>query len=271
VRQLEPPAPGVDPWQAGDAYERYMGRWSRRLATPFLRGLGVPAGRRWLDVGCGTGALCEAILACCGPSSVVGVDPSDGFLRTARARLGDSVAWHQASATGMPLSDAAVDCTVSSLVLNFVPEVDAALREMQRVTAPGGLVAVSVWDYAGRMDMIRHYWDAVARLQLLAPGQDEGERFPLCRRDALGAALSSAGLSSVEVTSIDLPLRFEDFDDYWHPFLGGQGPAPAHAMSLDSSSRSRVEAFLHEHVPAGRDGSIQMTARAWVAKGLVAA
>jgi ubiquinone/menaquinone biosynthesis C-methylase UbiE len=147
----------TDKWQSGDAYERYMGRWSRQLAPRFLRWLDVAPARRWLDVGCGTGALCSAILERCAPSALTGVDPSAGFLATARSRLPDHVELRQAPAAALPLADAAVDVTVSALVLNFVPDAAAALREMVRVTVPGGVVAGCVWSYADRMELIRSY------------------------------------------------------------------------------------------------------------------
>lgn len=259
----------TDKWQSGEAYERYMGRWSRQLAPRFLNWLDAPAARRWLDVGCGTGALCTAILAQCAPQAVIGVDPSEGFLTTARHRLPKSVALHRAAAGELPLPDAAVDVTVSALVLNFVPDATAALREMARVTADGGRVAACVWDYAQKMDLIRTYWSAAAQLGLLAPGQDQGERFPICQPDVLMAAFSDVGLQQVQVSAIELPMHFADFDDYWQPFLGGQGPAPAHAMSLDEAQRQRLRDLLRANLPIQPDGTIQLAARAWAARGLV--
>lgn len=260
----------ADKWQSGDAYERYMGRWSRQLAPRFLRWLEVAPARRWLDVGCGTGALSAAILELCAPAGVTGVDPSEGFLATARSRLGASVSLHRAAADQMPLPDAAVDVTASGLALNFVPDTLAALREMARVTVDGGQVAACVWDYAEKMDLTRSYWDAAARLGALAPGHDQGERFPLCRPDALAAAFAGAGLQQVGVSAIELPMRFVDFDDYWQPFLGGQGPAPAHAMSLDEATRQRLRDGIRERLPVQPDGSIRLAARAWTARGIVA-
>jgi SAM-dependent methyltransferase len=259
-----------DRWQRGDAYERYMGRWSRQLAPHFLRGLGVPSGRRWLDVGCGTGALAQAILDRCAPSKVTGVDPSAGFLEAAKARLPPQVALHQVAADRLPLADASVDATVSALVLNFVPDAPAALREMVRVTADGGLLACCVWDYAQKMDLIRLYWDAAARLDLLAPGQDQGERFPICHPEALQTVFTGAGLRDVRTWPIEIEMRFVDFDDYWQPFLGGQGPAPAHAMSLDGPSRERLRDHLASRIARQTDGSMALAARAWAARGVVA-
>jgi len=266
--------PIADKWQGGDAYERYMGRWSRQLAPRFVRWIDVPPGRRWLDVGCGTGALAAAIVEHGTPAAVTGVDPSEGFLASARTRLPPQVMLHRAAADALPLDDAGVDAAVSALVLNFVPDTAAALREMVRVTAEGGRVAACVWDYAEKMELIRTYWDAAARLGLLAPGQDQGERFPLCRPDALVAAFTAAGLRQVEVSGIEIEMRFVDFDDYWQPFLGGQGPAPAHAMGLDEAWRDRLREHLRdklrERMPTQAAGSIVLAARAWAARGTVA-
>ncbi len=260
----------TDSWHGGDAYERYMGRWSRQVAPRFLDWLDAPPGRRWLDVGCGTGALCAAILAQCTPTAVTGVDPSAGFLASARGRLPADVALHQAAAGALPLPDAAVDLSVSGLVLNFVPDAHAALHEMVRVTAAGGTVAIYVWDYAERMDLIRRYWDAAAQVDPAARARDQGERFPLCRPQALTAAFEGVGLRQVTTSAIEIVLRFADFDDYWQPFLGGQGPAPAHAMSLDEASRERLRESLRASLPRQADGSLQLAARAWTARGTVA-
>lgn len=259
-----------DNWQSGDAYERYMGRWSRQLAPRFLGWLDLPAGLRWLDVGCGTGALSAAILELSSPQTVIAADPSEGFLATAANRLGPQVQLHRAAADRLPLPDASVDAAVSALVLNFVPDAVAALREMARVTVDAGVVAACVWDYAGRMDLIRHYWDAAAQLGLLAPGQDQGERFPLCHADALAAAFGGAGLQEVAVSAIELPMHFAGFDDYWQPFLGGQGPAPAHAVSLDEAARHDLRELIRERLPMQTDGTIALVSRAWTARGTVA-
>jgi SAM-dependent methyltransferase len=267
-RNLEPTDTAPHSWQRGDGYERYMGRWSRQLAPLFLRWLAAEPGRRWLDVGCGTGALSAAILDEGAPTSITGVDPSEGFLATAQSRLGERVAWHRAAAADLPLPDGSVDVVVSGLVLNFVPDVSAALREMVRVTADGGLVGACVWDYAGKMDLIRFYWQAVVELDATVQGQ--GERFPLCEPAALTTAFTGAGLHGVEVSAIELPMRFADFDDYWQPFLGGQGPAPAHAMSLGEATRNRLRELLRQRLPVQSDGTIQLAARAWAVRGTVA-
>ena len=262
--------PVADTWDRGDPYEQYVGRWSRQVAPRFLAWLSVPAGRRWLDVGCGTGALCATIVDHASPASVVGVEPSEAFLETARASLAGRVEFRPGSATSIPLDEASVDVTVSGLALNFVPDGPAAMREMSRVTARGGTIAAYVWDYAGKMDLMRRFWDAAVELDDAAANLDEGARFPLCRPEALELLFVGAGLRSVDVTAIDVPTRFQNFDDYWRPFLGGQGPAPSYAMSLDETARGRLRDRIRQRMPALDDGSIELIARAWAVRGTVA-
>ena len=258
-----------DTWERGSPYERYVGRWSRKVAPPFLSWLGVAAGRRWLDVGCGTGALCAAIVDQCAPASVVGLEPSEGFLKTARENLGGRVSLHQGDATAIPLGDASVDAAVSGLVLNFVPDPRAALLEMSRVTGKGGTIAAYVWDYGGRMDLMRLFWDAAVELDPRAAKMDEGVRFPLCRPEALERLFAGARLEAIEVKPIDVATAFANFDDYWAPFLGGQGPAPAYVMALEETARARLRERMCERLPTLADGSISLTARAWAIRGTV--
>lgn len=255
-----------DTWESGSPYEQYVGRWSRRVAPLFLSWLSIPPGRRWLDVGCGTGALCAAIVDRCSPASITGVEPSEGFLKTAAENLAGRAALHKGSATSIPLADASVDVAVSGLVLNFVPDQRAALAEMARVTGAGGTIAAYVWDYAGKMELMRCFWDAAVALDPRAASMDEGIRFPLCRPEALDKLFAGAGLEGIEVKAIDIPTPFADFDDYWQPFLGGQGPAPAYAMSLDDSARARLRDRIRERMPIAADRSISLIARAWAVR-----
>jgi SAM-dependent methyltransferase len=171
-----------DSWQSGDPYERYVGRWSRQVAPRFLSWLALPPGRRWLDVGCGTGALCAAILDHSAPGAVHGIDPSEGFLKTAARTLPATVSLRKGSASSVPLDGASVDVVVSGLVLNFVPDAAGAVAEMARVCIPGGCIAAYVWDYAGKMELMRHFWDVATAVDPSAAALDEGTRFPLCSR-----------------------------------------------------------------------------------------
>jgi len=262
--------PLSDYWSRGDVYDRYVGRWSRQVAPVFLSWLGVPAGRAWLDVGCGTGALCAAILEHAAPRAVTGVEPSEGFLTTAKANLADRARLLLGSATAIPLDDASVDAVVSGLVLNFVPDHKGALAEMRRVVTSSGTIAAYVWDYADKMEFMRYFWDAALELDPGAAGKVEANRFPICHPDALERLFAAAGLRGVETRAIDIPTRFKDFDDYWQPFLGGQGPAPAYAMSLDEGARQRLRERLRERLPIDADGTIPLIARAWAVRSTVA-
>jgi SAM-dependent methyltransferase len=257
-------------WQSGDAYEAYIGRWSRRIAETFVRQLGIPASRRWLDVGCGTGALTAAVLTAGDPAEVVGVDPSEGFLKTARASVTDPRAsFEVADARALPFPDDRFDVAVSGLVLNFVPDPAEAASEIVRVTVPGGLAAAYLWDLAEGMEVIRHFWDAAAELDPAKVTElDEGRRFTLCRPEPLGRLWTEAGFTGVSVGQIKIPAVFTGFDDYWKPFLGAQGPAPAYLATLPEARRDQIRELLRSRLPTNPDGSIPLTARAWVVSGI---
>ncbi len=257
-------------WADGAAYEPYVGRWSRLVAGRFvdwLRSTGdLPAGGRWLDVGCGTGALTQAVRAGAAPAAVVGLDRSPGFLAAAR-RAHPAVA--VADATALPVRTRSVDVVVSGLVLNFLPDPVAAVAGMARAARPGGVVAAYVWDYAEGMQPIRRFWDAAVALDPGAAALDEGGR-PLCRPAGLTGVFTAAGLAGVAVTGLTVPTRFRDFDDYWQPFLGAVGPAPSYLAGLPAAARDRLRERLRATVPADPDGALPMSARAWAVRGTVA-
>ena len=255
-----------EPWRSGDAYEAYIGRWSRRVAEIFVRRLAVPPSRRWLDVGCGTGALTSAILSAADPVEVVGADPSEGFLATARTTVTDARAtFRGADARSLPFPDDSFDATATGLVLNFVPEPESAAAEIARVTAPGGTAAAYVWDLAEGMELIRRFREAAA---VLDPSVvDEGGRNPLCRPEPLGRLWTEAGFSDVSVGEITIPTVFADFDDYWQPFLGGQGPAPGYLKAQPAERVAELRELLCRRLPVEPDGSIALSARAWTVRG----
>ena len=256
-----------DNWAHGDAYELFIGRWSSLVAVKFLDWLELPGGLRWVDVGCGTGALSEAILDTQDPTSVDGVEPSTGFVRAARLRVGNRATLHEAPAEDLPLPDGSADIVVSGLVLNFIPDLPTALAEMKRV-APDGIVASYVWDYSGGMEMLGLFWDAADAVD---PGgtPDESRRFPLCHPDALTAAFVDAGLADPEVVPLDIPTPFADFDALWTPFTGGQGAGPSYLVSLPVEKQAALKERLRDHVPTNTDGSISLTARAWAIRAFV--
>jgi SAM-dependent methyltransferase len=254
-------------WRGAAAYETYVGRWSRLVAGRFVGHLGVPAGSRWLDVGCGTGALTEEVLRVCSPALVLGLDPSAPFVGRAAHIPDPRAAFCQGSAQALPVRDASVDAVVSGLVLNFVPDPPAALAEMRRITRRGGTVAAYVWDYADGMQPIRYFWDSAVECDPAARPLDEGVRFPGCRPGPLAELFTAADLHDVTVEAVVVPTRFVDFDDYWVPFLGGAGPAPAYVTSLDEDRRSALRRTLRARVPVADDGSVRLRTRAWGVRG----
>jgi SAM-dependent methyltransferase len=257
-----------DVWAAGDLYEPYVGRWSRAVAKEFLAWLALSTDADWLDVGCGTGALTRTIAENTHPRSVIGVDRSAGFVAHAQAHIGGgAVRFETGDAEALPLATSTVDAAVSGLVLNFVPRPAQAIAEMTRVARPGGTVALYVWDYAERMELMRYFWDAAIALDPAARDLDEGIRFPLCRPEPLAELFTQASLRDVETRAIDVPTVFRDFDDYWSPFLGGQGPAPGYAMAQDETKRNALKERIHAMLPIAADGTIPLTARAWAVRG----
>lgn len=257
----------ADPWAAGLPYERFMGRWSRLVARQFVDWMAAPAGLDWLDVGSGTGALSEAILARANPASVRAVDSSEGFVTFLRASLGDRrLSVGVGDALALPVEPASVDVAASGLMLNFVTDPAAALRAMQRVLRPGGKLAFYVWDYGGRMDMLRHFWASVTARDPAARSADEAVRFPLCRPEALAQIARSAGLRLAEVAGLEIAMTFTSFEDYWLPFLGGQGPAPAYVATLGPVDRHALAEDVRRRLPFSADGSLHMTARAWAVR-----
>ncbi len=261
-----------DAWSAGDSYDRYMGRWSRQIAPRFLDWLDAAEQLEWLDVGCGTGALSAAIVGRCNPRSLIAIDPSDGFIATARRNLPDRrVEFRTADAQLLPLESASRDAIVSALALNFVPDRNRALVEMSRVARPGATIAFYVWDYpGGGLEFIHAVWQAAATLDPAALELSEDRRFPFCTAEGLCALAAQSGLSSVECSAIEIPTVFNDFDDFWLPFTWGAGPVPGYCASLLPEARERLRQRLHDTLPRAGNGTIALKARAWAIKARAA-
>lgn len=258
-----------DVWSTADPYELFMGRWSRLLAAEVLGWLAPPPGLRWLDVGCGTGAVSEAVLSVAAPASLVAVDPSATYLAGAAALLNDRrVTFTVGEAAALPLPDSSVDHVVCGLVLNFVPDAVTAVREIRRVLVPGGLVTAYVWDYSSGMQMLRRFWDAAVSEDPAAASLDEGTRFPLCRPERLRLCFADAGLDELQVRPVEVPTVFRDFADYWVPFLGGQGPAAGYCAALPPQVRDRLRERLQATLPSEPDGTIKLSAGAWAVSGI---
>jgi len=264
--------PRADSWASGAAYDPFMGRWSRRVAGEFLRWLAVPVGARWLEVGCGTGAVTGTIVEMAAPALLVAADRSSAYVAYARAQKGrEPACFLAADVTQLPARPGMADFVVAGLLLNFVPVPGAAVGEMLRAARVGGTVAAYLWDYAGRMELLRSFWDAAVELDPAAAPLDEGRRFPLCEPRALARLWQEAGLADVQSSSLEVAMSYRDFDDYWRPFLGGQGPAPGYVASLDRNRLDALRERLRARVPTGPDGRITLRARAWAVRGRSAA
>jgi SAM-dependent methyltransferase len=255
-------------WSGGAGYDGFIGRWSRLVAAEFVPWLNVPAGSTWIDVGCGTGELTRTILRIATPGKVVSLDPSEGYLDYARASTTDPRAeFRVGNDQDVRSLGVTADAVVSGLVLNFVPDAVAALRTAAGVTAAGGLIGAYVWDYADGMTMILHFWDAAVEEDPAARSKHQGVRFPLSAPGALKSAFEKAGLVDVVERPIDVTARFADFDEYWTPFLSGEGPAPGYLASLPTERQARIREMVRNRLPIAADGSITLTCRAWAVRG----
>jgi SAM-dependent methyltransferase len=248
-----------------DNYDRHVGRYSRQLARALIGQAGVHPGQRALDVGCGPGALAAELAALLGSASVAAVDPSAEYLDACRARL-PGVEAHIASGETLPFGDDSFDVALSQLVLNFLTDAPASVREMRRVTRPGGVVAAAVWDYAGEMRLLRTYWDAAISVDDAARELDEGVRMSYCTPAELEQLFAENGLGDVTTAPLVVSAHYTDFDDLWAPLAAGGGPAGAHARSLSPGEQTTVSERMFELLGSPH-GAFDLTARAWSVTG----
>jgi SAM-dependent methyltransferase len=247
---------------SAEAYDRYMGRWSRRLASDFADFAGVGAGMRVLDVGCGTGALTEELLVRLPTGSVSAVDPSASFVGSVSARLPD-VEVTVAAAESLPFPSGSFDAALALLVVHFMADPVAGLSEMARVTRPGGVITASVWDFAGDRGPVGVFWGAARHVRPDAPGE---AHLPGTHKGHLAQLLETAGLHDVAETTLIATIEHPSFEDWWAPFTAGAGPAGAFVSSLDVGTRERLKAECRRRLP---DSPIIVTAAAWSARGIV--
>jgi ubiquinone/menaquinone biosynthesis C-methylase UbiE len=250
-----------------DAYDRHIGRYGRELAVELIGFAGVCSGQRVLDVGCGPGALTRQLVALLGAEQVAAVDPSPAFVQACEARL-PGIRTQVAAAEALPFGDEAFDRTLAQLVVNFMSDAPAGVREMCRVTRSGGTVAAAVWDYAGQMTVLRRFWDAVVALDPMATDLDEGRTMPYCTPEELQALWIDAGLEQVKIASVVVTAGYEGFEDLWEPLEFGVAPSGAYVASLSADQRAALKDAFQQRLGAG-SAPFRLGARAWLAAGRV--
>jgi SAM-dependent methyltransferase len=257
-------------WTGAEAYEQLMGRWSRKLSPELIDFAGVEAGDRVLDVGCGTGSLCRALLECRPGVEVTGVDPARSYIEAARQQISSEKAtFEEAGAQSLPFDNGYFDKSLALLVINFVPDAGRVALEMLRVTRPGGVVSAAVWDYGEGMQMFRALWDAAVGLDPSAESKDD-RNMPYCRPGELCDLWSDSGFEHVREVALTIEMPFRTFDDYWGPFLSGAGPTASYLNGLSKDLQLRLRDQLVQELGRGRmDRPFTMPARAWAVRGEV--
>jgi SAM-dependent methyltransferase len=245
-----------------DAYDRFMGRYSGPLAPRLADFAGIAAGRKVLDVGCGPGALTAELVARLGADAVTAVDPTEPFVAAARGRH-PGVDVRRAAAEDLPFADGEFDAALAQLVVHFMADPVAGLREMARVTRPGGVVAACVWDHAGGQGPLSAYWEAVRALD---PGAEDERGLAGAREGEMARLLRAAGLRDVEEDALSVAVEHPTFEEWWEPFTLGIGPAGRYVTGLDEPRRDRLRERCREMLPAA---PFVLSARAWTARGLV--
>jgi ubiquinone/menaquinone biosynthesis C-methylase UbiE len=257
-------------FEVAEAYERQMGRWSRQLAPLLIEFAGVGEGERVLDAGCGTGSLSLAIARLTKAAEIVGIDASKGFIEYARGQTTDPrVRFESGDAQNLAYPAAWFDRCLSLLVVNHIPDTPKALKEICRVTKPGGVVATAMWDGTGGNEFNDRMWNVAVTLDAsVTPAAKRAGTYS--SPDALTALWDNTGLIHINVTSLVLPCHYQSFDDYWQRFLEGQGPAGAYVMKLAQDQREVLRQKLYQDIFGNRpDGPFSLQAKAWAVRGMV--
>jgi ubiquinone/menaquinone biosynthesis C-methylase UbiE len=252
-----------------EAYDKFMGRWSRLLAPLVVDFAVVPKAGWVLDVGSGIGSLAFEIVRHRAGVQVMGIDPSKEFVAHAERTnpFPERVSFHTGDVQDLQFADDTFAASISLLVFNFIRDPEGALRELRRVTQPGGRISAAVWDYGAQMHMLRAFWDSAVELDPAAERLDE-KQMPLCRAGELSQLWKRAGLRNVQEEPLEITMNFDSFPDYWDPFLLGQGPAGAYVRTLQNDHLQALRTTLKRRLSISAEHDpFTLTARVWAVRG----
>ncbi|MFW9930100.1 MAG: class I SAM-dependent methyltransferase [Candidatus Thorarchaeota archaeon] len=256
-------------WNNTALYNEFMGKWSKLVAQQFISWLGTDHTifrKSWIDIGCGTGALTFEIVKLTNPIRVIGIDPSLNYLP--KIKHLPNVSFEVGSSTQIPAMTESFDFVVSGLALNFMSDIDASLKEMLRVLKSNGILALYVWDYSEQMEFLRIFWDTAMEIKSEAKFLDEGGIFPICKKSALLKLFTNNHLKAIDIKEIIIETNFINFDSYWNPFLGGQGPAGSFLLSLNESEKNLLRRKLISKISKANDEPIKLKARSFAIQGI---
>jgi SAM-dependent methyltransferase len=243
-----------------DSYDRFMGRFSEQLAVSFADFAGVADGQRVLDVGCGPGALTTELVSRLGAPAVAAVDPSEPFVEAARERH-PGVAVQRAAAEQLPFADGEFDAAVAQLVVHFMADPVAGLRELGRVTRHGGVVAACVWDFAGGRAPLSTFWDAVHELE---PDAEDESHLAGAQEGHLAELFETAELREIELGELAVSVEYSSFEEWWEPYTLGVGPAGGYVTRLDADRQEQLHEICRRRTPPA---PFVLEAFAWATRG----
>jgi SAM-dependent methyltransferase len=255
-------------WDNIQGYEMYVGRWSRALSLDFVHWLNACAALKWMEIGCGTGALTQAIAETYDPSSLLALDKSEAYLTKARENGKLSKVSFLRVDLDSFLPEGEFDNITSGLVLNFLPHTEKTLRSLMSNLRNGGQLSAFVWDYGGHYQPMRHFWDAAKEVSAVAKDFDTGIKFEICRKEKLISLFESLGLTHVEFTNLERIAMFQNFDDYWLPIASAQGSVTEFISILTEKEKDNLKETIRRRLPIALNGEIKLIINALAVKGV---
>jgi SAM-dependent methyltransferase len=257
----------TEKWDNTQGYEMYVGRWSSLLSIDFVNWLNARSNLKWLEIGCGTGALTKAIAEKCTPSYLLAIDKSDSYIEKAKENVNSgNVSFLNIDINSCPLNEKFHYIT-SGLVLNFVPKFGDMLRKLMNNLEPGGEISSFVWDYGGHYQPMRHFWNAACEIIPGSEKFDAGRNFDICTKENLIRLFEGIGLNDIQFTTIERIATFQNFDDYWLPIISAQGSVTEFISTLKEAEKEKLKEHLKRKLPIAFNGEIKLVISVLAAKG----